>query len=218
MTQVRITYRLVCMLPRSAATQKTRDLLIDVAALEIHRHGYQGASLDRILDSASVTKGALYHYFGSKQALGYAVFDERIAKLIRDRWLAPVMLEGNPIDAMQVVLQVFHDTSDLDSVQLGCPLNNLAQEMSPLDEGFRERIDMLFREWEQGFKAALALGQSKGQVRRDLDPEATAMFLVSALEGCFGIAKSSRKMKVIRARLTAVSDYLESLRRKPKGR
>ncbi|MBB5060034.1 AcrR family transcriptional regulator [Granulicella aggregans] len=205
-------------MPVRTASSKTRDLLIDVAAGEIHRHGYQGANLDRILNSASVTKGALYHYFGSKQALGYAVFDERIAKLIRDRWLSPVMMEGDPIGAMQGVLQVFHDTSDLDSVELGCPLNNLAQEMSPLDEGFRERIDALFEEWERGFAAALALGQSKGRVKRDIDPETTAMFIVSALEGCFGLAKSSRKMNVIRARLNAVSGYLESLRVKTKGR
>ena len=85
---------------------------------------------------------------------------------------------------------------------------------TPLDEGFRERIDTLFREWEQGFAAALALGQSKGQVRPDLDPEATAMFIVAALEGCFGLAKSSRKMDVILARLNAVSSHLESLRTK----
>lgn len=199
-------------------SKKVRGLLIDKAMQEIHRHGYQGASLERILASCSVTKGALYHYFDSKQTLGYAVFDERIAELIRGRWLSPVMMDDDPIVAMQAVLQVFHDTSDLDSVELGCPLNNLAQEMSPLDEGFRKRIDALIAEWEGGLAEALLSAQSKGLVRPDLDPHATAMFIVSALEGCFGLAKSSRKMDVIRARLNAVSGYLESLRMTSKGR
>ena len=41
--------------------------------------GFQSASLDTILASAGVTKGALYYHFNSKEALGYAVVEEIIA-------------------------------------------------------------------------------------------------------------------------------------------
>ncbi len=53
-------------LGRKRDPEGTRALLVETAFREIHAHGYGGASLDRILTNAGVTKGALYHHFKSK--------------------------------------------------------------------------------------------------------------------------------------------------------
>ena len=47
---------------------------------------------------------------------------------------------------------------------LGCPLNNLAQEMAPVDEGFRSRIETLYRDWRRGLAKALRQGQHSGSI------------------------------------------------------
>src|SRR5262249_7743733 len=60
--------------PRSA--ERTRGRLLQAAFHEIYRSGFRTADLDAILATAGVTKGAPYHHFGSKDALGYAVVDE----------------------------------------------------------------------------------------------------------------------------------------------
>jgi hypothetical protein len=44
--------------------------------------------------------GALYHHFENKEALGYAVVDEVIATMMRDKWLRPLEHAKNPIDAL----------------------------------------------------------------------------------------------------------------------
>ena len=54
---------------------KRRELL-EAAFAEFHLHGFQAASLDAIVARAGVTKGALYHHFPDKSALGHAVIDE----------------------------------------------------------------------------------------------------------------------------------------------
>src|SRR6266851_5448653 len=91
----------------------------------------------RRIAEAGITKGALYHHFGSKQELGYAVVDELIREHILDRWVRSLEKAENPIDGLLAVLREGrHPSFDQ---RLGCPLNNLAQEMSPLDEGFRKR-------------------------------------------------------------------------------
>jgi len=61
---------------RTRAPEVTRQKLLSAAFEEIYRSGFQAASLDRILAKAGVTKGALYHHFIDKAALGYAVVDE----------------------------------------------------------------------------------------------------------------------------------------------
>lgn len=196
------------------ATQRhpdlTRKALLEAAFQEMYRSGFQAASLDHILSKARVTKGALYHHFGSKLELGYAVVDELIRGYISDRWERSLGIAENPIDALLAVLRKgpppFVDT------RLGCPLNNLAQEMSPLDEGFRKRLESVFRTWREGIANALRRGQEKGQVRSDIDPLAAADFFIAALQGTISLAKNAQDRKVMSNCKCGLVSYVESLR------
>jgi hypothetical protein len=104
-----------------------------------------------------------------------------------------------------------------DEVELGCPLNNLAQEMSPLDERFRRRIAATFETWTSGFAQVLERGLAAGTIRKDVDSKKMANFLVAAIEGSFGLAKAARSPALLRSNLEVLGTLLESLRsrRKP---
>jgi AcrR family transcriptional regulator len=189
--------------------------LLQAAFQEMYRSGFRGADLETILERAGVTKGALYHHFDSKEVLGYALVDEVILGLIRDKWFRPLQKADNPIDALIGVVQ---STSLLpEHIQCGCPLNNLAQEMSPLDEGFRKRLAKIFSEWHEGIVAALREGKKRGLVRSDVDPDETATFLIAANEGCWSLAKNSQDVRVLQSGMRSMIRYLESLRA-PRGR
>src|SRR2546425_9023198 len=123
---------------RVRAPDATRKKLLQAAFEEIYRRGFQGASLETILAAAGVTKGALYHHFIDKAALGYAVVDEVVKGLLLERWLGLLdQHTGDPLTALQGVFRTRASSLTADEIELGCPLNNLAQEMSPLDERFR---------------------------------------------------------------------------------
>jgi AcrR family transcriptional regulator len=190
--------------------QRTRARLLQAAFQETYRSGFRGTDLDTILNTAGVTKGALYHHFDSKEALGYALVDEVIGGMIREKWFRPLQNAENPIDAL---VGVVRSTSlKPEHVRCGCPLNNLAQEMSPLDEGFRKRLARIFDEWHSGMAAALREGQKRGVVRRDVDPGEAATFLMAANEGCWSLAKNSQDVRVLRSGIRGMIRYLESLR------
>src|SRR5580658_3919637 len=116
--------------------ERTRERLVQAASREIYRSGFQSASLDTILASAGVTKGALYYHFRGKEALGYAVVEEIIAPDVHGTWVQPLQTDGDPIDALIGIVQDLSVRPE--DVCGGCQLNNLAQEMSPLDAGFRK--------------------------------------------------------------------------------
>ena len=61
---------------KAAQTKATTRKLIAVALKEFSRKGYAGASMERIVKAAGMTRGALYHHFDGKQGLFYAVFCE----------------------------------------------------------------------------------------------------------------------------------------------
>ena len=190
---------------------KTRESLLQAAFEEIHKSGFRAADVPRILEQAGVTKGALYHHFGSKKGLGYAVVEEIVRDMVLDHWVRPLNQAENPIDAMITTLEGSMDDAE-EHVICGCPLNNLAQEMSPVDTGFRERIARLFTLWRQGLAKNLARGQREGTVRPELDPDATAAFLVAACEGSIGLAKGSQDVELLATCACGIVQFLETLR------
>jgi AcrR family transcriptional regulator len=191
----------------------TRQRILSAAFLEFYQHGFQGGSLGRIVEAAGVTKGALFHHFAGKESLGYAVVDELIGPLLEQRWLAPLSGSADPILAIQQSFRAFI-RQDIDSGHwaFGCPLNNIAQEMSPLDENFRRRIDALYLGWRNGFAAALADGIATGTVRSSVDPRAAASFIVAAQMGIWGTGKVSQNEALMLQAGEAICDYLETLR------
>ncbi len=202
--------------PLEENPDRTREALLRAAYAEIHRHGFQAASLSRILRRTGLTKGALYHHFKNKHALGLAVIDEVIAPLVEAQWIDPLKASGDdPIGAIQQCLYDAARGYDGDDVRLGCPLNNLAQEMSPIDEEFRLHLEAVFQHWRDSLAEVLAQGAREGRVAADIVPDATAVFLVAALEGCVGMAKNAGDPDLLRRCGRGVLDYLERLRPKP---
>lgn len=190
--------------------ERTRAHLLETAAGEVYRRGFQGTGLDRILAEARVTKGALYHYFDSKEALGYAILDEVVAGITQKKWLEPLAAGANPINTL---IEIVRGTSlRQEHVEGGCPLNNLAQEMSPLDEGFRKRIARIFRDWQNAVADALREGQKHGQVRKEIDPAEAATFFIALYEGYISLAKNAQEPAVLRSGLRATVRHLETLR------
>ena len=185
---------------------------MQAAFREVYRYGFQSAGVDTILAATNVTKGALYYHFKNKEALGYAIIEEIVAKLTHDRWLLPLQRSKNkdPIDALIGIVRAI--PAGPRDVKGGCPLVNLAQEMSQLDEQFRKRLERIFHAWQEGIATALRRGQYQGTVRRDLVPEETASFLIAMVEGYEVLAKNAQDAKVWNMAIRNIVGWLNSLR------
>lgn len=191
---------------------RTRVALLDAAFEEIHVRGFRGASLDNILARTGVTKGALYHHFPNKTALGYAVVDEVIVPHASQLWARLEDRDANPIDTL---LAIGHESlcshADED-IALGCPVNNLVHEMAPLDEGFRQRLNDTLTGWRDAIEAALERGMAAGTVKPGVNAAEAAAFLVAGYEGSLGLAKSARSSGLLETCMAGMAAYLEMLR------
>ena len=119
--------------------QATRENLVQATFDEVYEHGLRAASLDGILGRVGVTKGALYHHFGNKKALCEAMVDEVIRPRVLGMWVAPLEASHRPVETLQEILRGLGSLSEEEVVH-GCPLNNLSQEMSGVDEEFRRKL------------------------------------------------------------------------------
>lgn len=194
----------------------TRAKILMAAFREIHINGFQAASLNNILAHTGVTKGALYHHFPNKTELGYAVIDEVIAALVHRSFIAPIQGADNPLQAMIEMIHTAGNIFTMQDISLGCPVSNLAQEMAPIDEGFRLRLDRIYQHWHQAIYDALVLAREKELLIDEVDPKQAAVMIVATLEGCLNAAKISQDMDKLFCCGAGLIQYL-NLIQKPEG-
>jgi len=204
---------------RPKQPKATKKQLLETAFAELTRHGFHGTSIQAILQRSDLTKGALFHHYPTKKALALAVLEQIVAPLIYERWLEPLEQMGNPIDILQALFRttesrmaigacVEHEKPMDNSLTMGCPLAQLAQEMAPLDADFCMVCDQILAMWREGVSGVLTMGQQQQQVRSDLDTTSAATFLISALEGAITTARQSADADQARTILSQCSEHL----------
>jgi AcrR family transcriptional regulator len=187
----------------------TRQKILDIAADEIHKTGFNNTSLSVILKRGEISKGALYHHFSNKLELGYAVFEEVYTPAFLSKW-RPALMTDDPIDGLSCFFQSMICDMSSSDVVCGCPMNNLCQEMSNIDEGFRIRI--LSMQKQLNHLIANALKNSPQPLRDDIDHSQVAYFVVASLNGSLSLSKSTLDKELFEKIINELCLYLQSLR------
>ena len=107
-----------------------RNLVLDAAAALFQARGYHATGTREILKATGLSSGALHHHFPTKESLALAVISDRVAPTVRETWIDPIR-EARSVKA--AVLKVFVAIIrgiDRRGAVFGCPLNNLAMELS----------------------------------------------------------------------------------------
>ncbi len=84
---------------------QTRRRILEAAFIEMYRNGFQGMRLDEVIAASELTKGALYHHFPNKQALGYAVVEEVIRPMMESIWVQPLQQASDPLQGLLAVIE-----------------------------------------------------------------------------------------------------------------
>jgi TetR/AcrR family transcriptional regulator, transcriptional repressor for nem operon len=191
--------------------QDTRQKILQQHFEAMHRQGFQGMRTDKVIAGMGITKGAFYHYFPDKPTLGYAVVEEMLAPGYVSLFVFGES-DGHPVDFICERLLSLVERSTEAEVCLGCPLNNLMQEMSGLDEGFRVRLNRILQTMQQQLEAILQKGLQAGQIRPGTDAKQMACFILSAMEGSYGIAKSLQSRAVFEQSIRQLVQFLQLLK------
>ncbi|MBI4611962.1 MAG: TetR family transcriptional regulator C-terminal domain-containing protein [Candidatus Rokubacteria bacterium] len=180
------------------AVKSTKDDILDAASRLISVKGYHCTSLDDVLRESGVGKGNFYYYFKSKEELGYAILD-RIVRGFVERTLEPSF--GDPRLAPLEQIHRFFDRI-VESLRErncvgGCPMGNLASELSDVHEGFRQRLAEVFTLWRDRVSGALHRAQVRGEFSARAEPTNVAQFIVAALQGAILMTKVTKEITVM---------------------
>jgi len=163
--------------------ETTRATIIREGARLIHKKGYHATGLSDILTAARVPKGSFYFYFKSKENFGLAVIDH-YAEAIAAMGLS-CLGDGSrpPVQRLEAFMDGFTTVFAKMDFTCGCPIGNLMQEMSDLNEAFRDKVGGVYAGMAQAIAQCLVEAKDKGDIPEDLDAAQTAQFILNSWEG-----------------------------------
>lgn len=183
---------------------QTRERILAAAEPMILRQGFAGTSLDELLKTSGLTKGAFFHHFRDKADFARALV-ERFAQndlSLFDRWAAEAEAESDdPLEQTISFLKAFERyVEGLAEPPAGCMLAAYTYESLQFDPSIQAFVTKSFRRWssqyEKKFEAVLARYTPTMPVNaRDL-----AETIMSIIEGGFILSRSYND-PVIMARL-----------------
>jgi AcrR family transcriptional regulator len=185
-----------------------RTRVLDAAYRLFQARGFHATGMREVMEATGVSSGALHHHFPTKDALAFAVITERVAPAVRETWMDPIQSAPSLSKAIaQVFAEIVRGIEQRGSVA-GCPLNNLAMELSFANPQFRDSLRSIFSEWQSVL--AERIGETRGGARLDRGKRAAAAaFIVSTYSGSMTLAKATQSASPLRMAASALSVWLQ---------
>ncbi|HAJ92079.1 MAG TPA: TetR/AcrR family transcriptional regulator, partial [Gammaproteobacteria bacterium] len=128
--------------------ENTRKRILDTAQAMILDHGYAGVSVDQLISSMGLTKGAFFHHFKSKQALARTLiqrYSDDGVQLFRDNLARAKKLSDDPLQQFLIFIGLYEELFEgLAEPYPGCLLASYVMEMQQFDEEMRSIINVEF--------------------------------------------------------------------------
>ncbi|MDN3584834.1 TetR/AcrR family transcriptional regulator [Mucilaginibacter flavus] len=189
---------------RLTILQKSFDL--------IYVNGYQATSIDVIIATTQVTKGAFYYHFKNKDDMGMAVVNEVMYPAMTEVLIKPLINSADPVnDIYKMVHGLLLDNPHM-QVKYGCPVNNLTQEMSPINEAFSQVLTRLVNECNEAIMQSVENGKKAGSIRANVDAWQVAYFVMSGYWGIRNFGKLFNSADCYHTFLKELHSYLQGLK------
>ncbi len=174
-------------------TSDARQRLLESGVELMHERGYTAVGVGELCARAGVNKGSFYYFFPSKQDLALGVID-RIAATTRDPLVEMADGSDPPLQRFQDFFRTIYlrqkEMRDQAGKMLGCPLGNLALEMSTRDPKLRRKLEEVFGQYLRSFQKVLDQAVQRGELPPQ-DTGRAARSVMALLEGAILMAKTA---------------------------
>ena len=192
-------------------SSQTRAEILKRAFDLIYVKGYQATSIDEIIATTKVTKGAFYYHFSNKDEMGLAVINEVIFPEMHQAFVLPLKGAEKPVKEIHKMIRHLLYDIPFFKAQYGCPLSNLVQEMAPLHPDFNIALNRVLDRCLDALKDCLKNGRKERRIRPGTDDQQVAYFIMSGYWGVRNLGKVDNSEECFAQYLGELKRYLKSL-------
>jgi len=187
--------------------EQTRRRIVETAAPIFNRRGYEGSSLNELMEATGLKKGGIYRHFSSKEELAAEAFDYTWEAAWKAR-LLHVDEKANGIEKLKQFVANFVDYRS--PVAGGCPILNTAIDADDGNPVLRARVAKALRSWLSRLQTIVEQADEHGETRPGVDPKLVATLIVASLEGALMMSRLQRNDEALRRVQSHLNQYLES--------
>jgi AcrR family transcriptional regulator len=193
------------------AAEPTREKILRTAFQLFHEQGYHATGVATILREAGVNPGSMYHVFPSKEALLLGVLEFALV-LMRPAVMDSVEAkEQDPIGRVFALMKQYRDGMAMRGCRMGCPIGNLALEVSDDHQQARELIHANFQNWANHVKGWLDAAGDR--LPRSVDRAQLARFILTVMEGGLMQARAAGRVEPFDESIAQLHAYFDALER-----
>ena len=194
-------------------SENTKKLILETSFEMFYENGFNYTSIPDIMKKTKLTKGAFYHHFKNKLEIGKKVIEKILTKRIHNGFIAPLIEEKQkniPELLHYVFTQRIKSFSEKEKA-LGCPANNLINEIGCSVHDFRIPLQNLMNAWHKVLVEIINIGIKRNEIKKDIDPNSAATMLICSFEGTRGIRKIYDNDELFTNYLKAVKGFIKSI-------
>jgi TetR/AcrR family transcriptional repressor of nem operon len=186
---------------------ETRNRIIAQAAPLFNRKGFQGCSMQDIVEAVGLEKGSLYGHFPTKEALATAAFEYAWNETCAVR-TARMDTVTNAIEKLKIHVD---NAVRCPSFPGGCPLLNATIDNDDGNPALKKMARAAFKEWRSLLEGIVKEGQDRKEIRPEIEPEDVVALVVSLLEGAMALDRLDKKSGFLERSGKHITSYLDSV-------
>jgi len=157
--------------------------------------GYNGTSMQDLVDGLGISRSSMYDTFGDKHTLFIRAL-ENYRQIAMNEMKAIVDNAPTAKDAIRKMFEYTVTELLRDDQHRGCFMVNAGVELAPHDQEVNKMLCDNDRQLEKYFNEAIKKGQSNGEISDEQSSHALAQFILNSIKGIRVTAKSGADKKV----------------------
>lgn len=148
-----------------------------------YKQGYYNTSIDDILKTLGMSKGAFYYHFQSKEEFFISIVQQLVFRKVYSMMIEPIEDQNNPFHAIETCLDDALQTAEFNEMDYGFVLANFMNEFNGRNEKIMKFLMDTCKVWEVNIITALQRGKTDGFVERHVNSEGVAQYIISSYFG-----------------------------------
>lgn len=185
----------------------TQERILEAASRLFHEQGFHATGVATILREADVNSGSLYHFFPSKEDLLLGVLRRYVERLRPEVTDPAEASSGDPIGRVFALLAGYRAGLEFTGCAMGCPIGNLALELSDNHPDIRALIDRNFENWVD--VVAGWLDEAGERLPGTTDRRRLAKFVLTTMEGGIMQARAKRSLEPFDESVAELRSYFD---------
>lgn len=188
-----------------------RTRLLEAARDIIRAQGFAATTVDDLCKSAGVTKGAFFHHFESKEALGVAAAAYWAETTSAFFAAAPYHAHADPLARLLGYLDFRKEIIQGDLAEFTCLVGTMAQEVYGSHPAIREACAVSIFGHAATLEPDIAAAMDARGIKADWTPASLAAHTQAVLQGAFILAKATGDRAIARDSVDHLKRYIDML-------